>query len=189
MAERFKKQGMQGSDKIKWVVISGPECTGKTELAKNLSARLGTLWVPEYAREYIERLNRPYSYDDVEYIAKQQLEQEKIYESKVSGGLLIFDTWFIITKVWFEVVYGHCPEWIIDHIHSARIDLFLVCSTDLPWTPDPVRENGGEMREQLFKNYCDEISSFNFKYEIIKGKGPLRTENALKALAANGLLL
>jgi NadR type nicotinamide-nucleotide adenylyltransferase len=179
---------MPDKDQVKWIIISGPESTGKTELAKNLATRLNTLWVPEYAREYIENLNRPYSYDDIEHIARHQLAQERIYVAKLSSGLLIFDTWFIITKVWFDVVFGHCPDWIITHIQSTRIDLFLVCSNDLPWIPDLVRENGGKKREQLFQIYCNEISSFGFKYEIIKGTGSMRVENAITALAIHGLM-
>src|SRR5512133_1424151 len=119
MAQGSKKNRMSSEDRVKWVVISGPESTGKTELARDLSERLGTVYVPEYAREYIERLNRPYTYSDVEQIAKYQLAEERIYESKASNGLIIFDTWFIITKVWFDLVFGKCPEWIIPHIKSA----------------------------------------------------------------------
>lgn len=178
---------MSSEGGVKWVVVSGPESTGKTELAQNLAERFETVYVPEYAREYIERLDRPYSYEDVEEIARYQVEEEKIYESKATNGLLIFDTWFIITKVWFDLVFGKCPEWIIPHIKSTHIDLFLVCNTDLPWIPDSVRENGGEKREQLFQLYCKEISSFGFKYEIISGTGPARVENAIKALALHGI--
>jgi NadR type nicotinamide-nucleotide adenylyltransferase len=187
MAQRFKDIGMSERGEIKWVVISGPESTGKTELAKDLANRSGTIWVPEYAREYIENLNRPYTYTDIEQIARCQETQEKTYGSKLAKGLLFFDTWFIITKVWFEQVFGHCPEWIITHIQSAKIELFLVCNTDLPWVADNVRENGGERREQLFQLYCKEISSFGFKYEIITGIGKERVDNAFKALTLNGL--
>lgn len=178
---------MPSEDSIKWVVISGPESTGKTELAQDLAKRSDTVYVPEYAREYVENLERPYTYADVEQIAKHQLSEERIFESKASNGLLIFDTWFIITKVWFDVVFGKCPEWIITHIKSTKIALFLVCNTDLPWIPDPVRENGGDKREKLLQLYCKEINSFGFKYEIINGTGTERVENALKALALHGI--
>jgi NadR type nicotinamide-nucleotide adenylyltransferase len=178
---------MSERNKVKWVVISGPESTGKTELAQNLANSIGTIWVPEYAREYIENLNRSYTFADVEKIANYQILQEKTYGLKLSNGLLIFDTWFIITKVWFDLVFGKCPEWIINHIRSSKIDLFLLCNTDLPWIPDKVRENGGERREQLFQLYCNEISSFGFNYEIVTGIGIVRVENALKALELHGL--
>lgn len=174
---------------IRCIVITGPESTGKTELAKALSEKLNSVWIPEYARQYVENLDRPYDYDDVIQIAKYQVVQESEYTSKIGKGIIIFDTWLIITKVWLDLVYGKCPEWIPAHIRSSKIDLFLVCDTDLPWIADPVRENGGEKRKELFQLYCDEIRTFGFKYEIVSGFGDARTENALIALSKHGLKL
>jgi NadR type nicotinamide-nucleotide adenylyltransferase len=171
------------------IVITGPESTGKTELAQALAGKLNAVWIPEYARQYVENLNRPYNYDDVVQIARYQIAQEKQYTSALKNGILIFDTWLIITKVWLEVVFGKCPAWISNHIKSSKIDLFLLCDTDLPWIPDPVRENGGEKRKELFQLYCSEICSFGFKYEVISGFGPSRTENALNTLLKYGVKL
>ncbi len=177
------------NDTIRKIVVTGPESTGKTELAKALASQFGTLWVPEYAREYVENLDRPYEYNDVIKIAHHQINEELAYSSKIDHGVLFFDTWLIITKVWLDLVYGKCPDWIIDHIQSTKIDLFLVCNTDLQWIKDPVRENGGEKREQLLKIYCDEIKSFGFEYEIITGFGISRKENAMMAISRHGLNL
>jgi NadR type nicotinamide-nucleotide adenylyltransferase len=172
---------------LKRIVISGPESTGKTELAEALAKKFGTIWVPEYARTYIEQLDRPYTFHDVEMIAKVQVAMESEFAEKAFNGLLIFDTWLIITKVWFDVVYGHCPEWIIEHIASSNIDLFLVCDTDIPWVSDRVRENGGENRKDLFRQYCSEITSFGFKYAIVDGVGEQRLQNAINVLKNNNI--
>ena len=180
---------MLSSTKIKRVVITGPESTGKTELAHALAEKFGTIWIPEYARHYVETLGREYNYDDVEKIAKYQIAQESEYTSKITHGILILDTWLIITKVWFDVVYGKCPAWLPDHIGSSEIDLFLVCATDLQWIADPVRENGGEKREELFQRYIHEIQEFGFKYEIVSGLGPARLDCALKLLSKHGIKL
>lgn len=174
---------------INRIVITGPESTGKTELAQALAEKFDTVWIPEYARHYIENLDRPYDYDDVVQIARYQVAQETEFTLKIGKGILIFDTWLIITKVWFDLVFGKCPEWISEHIRSSKIDLFLVCDTDLPWIADLVRENGGEKREQLFQLYCNEIRSFGFNYEIVGGFGAARTENAMNALSKHGLKL
>jgi len=171
------------------IVITGPESTGKTELAQALAKKLDTIWIPEYARQYVENLNSPYNYDDVVQIARYQIAQEAEYTLKIRKGILIFDTWLIITKVWFDLVFGKCPEWVSDHIRLSKIDLFLVCDTDLPWVADPVRENGGEKRDQLFQMYCNEIRSFGFNFEIVSGFGYKRTENAIAALSKHGLKL
>ena len=178
---------MLSSHKIKRIVITGPESTGKTELARTLAEKMGTLWIPEYARHYVETLGREYSYDDVEKIAKYQVAQETEFISKINDGILIFDTWLIITKVWFDVVYGRCPDWLPAQIKSSEIDLFLVCATDLPWIADPVRENGGEKREELFQLYIHEIQKFGFNFEIVKGIGITRLESALDLLSRHGI--
>jgi len=174
---------------IRRIVVTGPESTGKTILAQALAEKFGTVWIPEYARHYIENLNRHYNYDDVIRIAQYQVAQEGMYAPKIQKGVLIFDTWLIITKVWLDLVFGNCPDWISDHIRSAKIDLFLVCNTDLQWIEDPVRENGGEKRERLLELYCNEIRSFGFEFEIVNGLGDLRTDNALRALSKHGLKL
>ena len=41
------------SDCIK-VVLFGPESTGKTTLSKALARHYNSVWVPEYAREYLQ---------------------------------------------------------------------------------------------------------------------------------------
>lgn len=169
------------------IVITGPESTGKTELAQSLAQKLDTVWIPEYARQYVGNLHRPYNYDDVVQIARYQVAQEVEYVSLIRKGVLIFDTWLIITKVWFDQVFGKCPEWISEHIRSSKISLFLICDTDLPWIADPLRENGGKKREYLFQLYCYEIRSFGFNYEIVSGFGTARTANAITALAKHGL--
>jgi nicotinamide riboside kinase len=52
----------------------GPESSGKTTLARQLSSNFGCSWVPEYAREYLEGLGRGYDEDDLKLIADRQLE-------------------------------------------------------------------------------------------------------------------
>jgi NadR type nicotinamide-nucleotide adenylyltransferase len=178
---------MSVENRISRIVITGPESTGKTELAQSLAEKWGTVWIPEYARSYVEQLGRPYDYDDVVRIARYQVTQESGYLAKARNGIIFFDTWLIITKVWFDLVYGRCPGWVTEHIRSAEIDLFLVCNTDLPWIADPVRENGGDKREALLKLYCEEIRSYGFNFEFVDGFGNVRIANALNALSQHGL--
>ena len=56
------------------ITIVGPESSGKTTLARQLAADLGCPWVPEYAREYLDGLGRTYEEDDLQIIARGQLE-------------------------------------------------------------------------------------------------------------------
>ena len=163
------------------IVITGAESTGKSELTKQLAVHFNVPLVPEYAREYVESLKRKYTFNDVEKIALKQVEMLNQYKN--CGYRYVFiDTWLIITKVWLEVVFHKVPEWMEDEIRRNRIDLFLVCNTDLPWKPDPVRENGGEMRMKLQQKYIDTIKSYNYQYEIVSGINEKRFINALHIL-------
>jgi nicotinamide riboside kinase len=152
-------------------------------LSRKLSERYNCEWVPEYAREYIENISHQYTFEDVEKIAKHQLIQEHEAIENAKNNIVIFDTWLIITKVWFEVAFGKCPQWIIEHISNTKIDLFIVCNYDLPWVSDSVRENGGEKRKLLFERYCKEIEVFGYDYNVVSGEGEDRINNAINMVS------
>lgn len=171
------EKGVQ--EKFKRIVLIGAESTGKTELSEFLSKRFNTVCVPEYAREFIEKLNGSYTYDDVEHIAIKQIELEnKFYQQ--ANKVLFYDTYLIITKIWFKLVFNKIPEWIDQKIKDSNIDLFLLCNNDIPWISDSVRENGGEMRDKLFDIYEEELNQYGFNYKIVKGSGNSRYSFAFK---------
>lgn len=162
------------------IVLTGPESTGKSTLAKQLSEHFNGGLLPEYARSYISNLERPYSYGDIEIIAKKQINDLNNYKPKASCNLLFLDTYLIITKVWFEVVFNKVPDWVLTSLASSKIDLFLLCAPDLPWERDDLRENGGEMREWLYKEYERNLKKYNFTYKIVQGFGASRLNCAIK---------
>lgn len=163
------------------IAIIGPECTGKTTLSMQLAQHYKCSWVPEFARSYVENLERHYTFDDVEAIARQQKEQIML-NNIPNQRFIFFDTDLIITKVWFKVVFQRIPKWIEDAINESNFDLYLLCSTDIQWEPDSVRENGGSMRDNLFQMYKDELIFHNFKFEEITGQGEERLNLAIEIL-------
>lgn len=174
--EKTSKKSMSFKPKI--IVITGAESTGKSTLTKALSNHFNSPFIPEFAREYVENLNNKYIYSDVEIIAKKQVEELNHYKNS-NYPYIFVDTWLIITKIWFEVVYNKIPDWMESVIQNTNIDLFLVCETDLPWKPDFVRENGGEQRKKLQKKYIETIQHYNYNYQLVQGKGEQRIKNAL----------
>ena len=163
------------------IAVTGPESTGKTTLATQLAELYKGRYIPEFAREYVEKLPRHYTYEDVEAIAKIQVDQ---YMATTSGAgqLYFFDTWLIITKVWFNWVFGKTPFWLEDKILECPIDLFLLCLPDLPWEPDPVRENGGENRLKLLDQYRNELQHYGFNFVEIGGIGDVRMQSGIDAI-------
>ncbi len=163
------------------IVVTGPESTGKTNISDYLARELDAVWIPEYARYYMSSLREKYSYTDIEHIASKQIEDYLKYTGTKSG-IVIFDTWLIITKVWFDVVFGRYPAWLDEKIVELPIDLYLLCATDIPWEEDNVRENRGEMRDILFQRYLREIEALGVPYRIITGNGHSRNRMALSAV-------
>ena len=175
---------MKKNKPIKKVVLTGPESTGKTTLAEQLSTHYNTVYVPEFAREYIEDLNRNYYYDDIIKIAKKQIRFFKKTNGIDINEFMFFDTGLIITKIWFQEVYNKVPEFIEEAINTIEIDLYLLCYPDLKWVPDNVRENGGEKRLDLFNKYKKELDNYKFNYFIIKGDDESRFLSAKKYLSS-----
>jgi nicotinamide riboside kinase len=172
---------MPWNEKYKRIVLTGPESTGKSMLAGKLAEFSGGLLVPEYARSYTEQLSRKYTRDDLDHIAETQLKQ---YRDAVAHNEkpVIFDTFLIITKIWYIVVYGSSPAWIDDEIMNCKIDMYLLCYPDIPWKPDPVRENPGTRRMELYYLYKKELERFGLPFKIIDGSGEKRFNNCIAAL-------
>ena len=143
-----------------------------------LAEHYSTIYIPEYAREYISGLSRPYNYSDVEHIARIQIRQKDEY-SRCAKGLLFMDTYLIITKVWFDLVYHRRPPWLDLELARNEINLHLLCDIDIPWEPDPVRENGGRMREILLRLYRSELEERGLHYRLVTGSGEQRLRNAI----------
>ena len=150
------------------VGIIGPESTGKSTLAKYLAKRYKGVYVPEYARTYVEQKGtKEISYEELCEIAHHQIEEMETM-SRQPSAISFFDTELIVTKVWFEYAFGQVPEWLEVNIHRYPMDVYLLTYPDLPWVPDPARYNGSDaMRKELFDRYEAEIQALNIPYYII----------------------
>ncbi|NUO02588.1 MAG: ATP-binding protein [Saprospiraceae bacterium] len=164
------------------IVITGPESTGKTMLSQELSAYFGTLWVPEYARYYLNHLSRPYLPEDVLKMARGQLQWEAVWE-KYARHLLVCDTNLLVHKIWMEHKYGICDLWIEDQLRQSHNELYLLCDTDLPWEDDPQREHP-EDRILLFEKYRVALESMKVRFAVIHGRGSARLDCAIKVSRA-----
>ena len=116
---------------VKKVVVVGPESTGKSELCQQLARDFRTEWVPEFARFYIDRLDRPYEQADLLAIAQGQLAWEDDKEAH-SRKFLFCDTNLIVIKVWSEHSYGYTDPWVLDSLNARPYDFYLLADIDLP---------------------------------------------------------
>ncbi len=164
------------------VALIGPESVGKSTLAHQLGEHYNMPVVDEYAREYVTDLGREYDYVDVENIALHQCEE---YENNPNA---FFDTDMIITKVWFDVVYGRHPEWLDKWVLEHKMDFYLLLKPDIEWKADPTRENG-DRREWLYDLYKKEVEALKVRYSEIGGQGELRLSHAINVLMENNIIM
>ena len=148
------------------IIIIGPESSGKTSLCQQLSNHYKIPFAQEFARFYIDSLDRDYIINDLLYIAKQQLKSE--------FRVQLLDTDLITIKIWSEYKYGRCDKWILDEIEKQKSEkrFYILCSPDIPWQSDNQRENPND-RKKLFEIYKKELEDLKHKYFILSGENRL----------------
>ena len=163
------------------IILTGPESTGKTTLTHWLGDRFGLEVVLEYAREYLENIpGFLYSKHDVLSIAHKQAELELL--ASVSGLPFVCDTDLVSIYIWMDYRYGTVDEYVQDKIESYGRDRhYLLCSADIPWEPDPLRENPHD-RDVLFQKHIDLLTEHNLHYTILSGDYEQRLEFAEQAV-------
>lgn len=165
---------------IKKVVIIGPECTGKSELSDYLAKEFSTVWVEEYARHYLDQLDRPYNEQDLPMIAEGQLSLEDEMSPK-ANDVLICDTNLYVIKIWSLFKYGRCDQKILDAISQRKYDLYLLTYIDIPWEYDPQREHP-DQRETLYSLYLEEMENQSVPFLTISGSREQRQRTARGAV-------
>jgi nicotinamide riboside kinase len=166
------------------IVITGPECSGKSTLSEALARHYGVRWVPEMARPFLDDLGRPYVEADLRAIAELQLrtEQELAEAGKRDGQPLLFcDTDLITIRIWGEEKFGRSDPWITEQTRTRPYDLWLLCAPDIPWVYDPQRENPHD-RDRLFVVYEQLLRTLGKPYAVIRGHDGLRLDMAKDAM-------
>lgn len=168
------------SREVRRIAIVGPECTGKTDLARFLADHFKTVWVPEFAREYLENLGRPYEQADLIKIARGQVQRENAIAQHATR-FVFCDTTLLVIKIWSEFKYNACDPEILHLMQQQNYDLHLLTDIDLPWEDDPLREHPHK-RQELFDLYKAELKKANISFQIIRGEYADRRAAAIAAV-------
>lgn len=186
---------------MKKIVIIGPESTGKSMLCTQLAQHYKTLWVPEYARQYLLENGTNYTYDDLLDIAKGQVALEEAYTKSflttiedsrlpihdcplpIAHSPLFIDTDMYVMKVWCEFVFEQCHMWILNQVVERRYDLYLLCNTDISWVKDELREYPDlKSRETLYHIYKDIMVNQTVPWINISGGYDQRLQKAVQGI-------
>ncbi|PYY04370.1 MAG: hypothetical protein DMG64_04910 [Acidobacteria bacterium] len=172
---------------IKRVAIVGAESTGKTTLAQQLAEHFGTVWVPEYGREYTEVsvgreafFDYKWRNDEFVLIAQKQIELEDQL-AKTANRVLICDTDVLATCIWQERYMGAwSPE--VEKIAKQRThDLYLLTDCDIPFAQDGLRD-GEHLRQWMTNRFRQELTERELRWTLISGKDEQRLRTAVAAI-------
>jgi nicotinamide riboside kinase len=163
------------------IVLTGPESTGKTTLSGILSSRHSLPLVQEFAREYLQsRPGLDYGQDDVLYMASRQHMDEQI--ALLDEIPVVADTDLITFRIWLDVRFQWVPAYLDGLIseYASNQRYYLLCSPDIPWVHDPLRENPDD-RKMLYNKHLELLEKYHLPYSVISGS---YAERELQALGA-----
>lgn len=179
MEEKYKQQP---ANCIK-VVMYGPESTGKTTLSKLLARHYNSVWVPEYAREYLQdkwnNARKTCEPQDLLPIAEGQMKLENNLAQK-TDTVLICDTDLLETMVYSEAYYlGYCDKILKKYALQNTYNLYFLTYIDIPWEADDLRDKP-EDREDMFNAFEKALIENNRPYVLLKGNIKERLATAIK---------
>ncbi len=172
------------SDVLK-VVLFGPESTGKTTLSRQLARHYDTVWVREFARNYLQDKwndeRKTCEQKDLIPIAIGQMALENDLAPK-ANRVLICDTDILETMVYSETYYGGFVEPVLEKVAKEnQYDLYLLTYIDTPWEKDDLRDRP-DRRQEMFEAFHEALVKNNRPYILLKGDKRTRLRTATKAI-------
>lgn len=180
--EKIPKQ--QSSNLIK-VVLFGPESTGKTTLSQQIAKYYKTVWVPEFARDYLQekwdKEKKICEKSDLIPIAIGQITSENNL-AKQANKVLICDTDLLETKVYSEEYYEGFVEEALNKSALENIyDVYFLTYIDTAWTPDDLRDRP-KRRLEMFNAFEKALIENNRPYVLLQGDKETRFKKAVKVI-------
>ena len=137
------------------IAFTGPECSGKTTLAQALSEQVNGVFVPEYVRSFFEDRSTSYNKNDLDIIAKGQLQAIESAK-KENPEVLLVDTEMLVMKIWSDEKFNETSQFISQAYQNQAYDLIVLCKPNIPYETDELRENPFD-RERLYEVYLAEL--------------------------------
>ncbi len=148
-----------------------------------LARHYNSVWVPEYAREYLQAKwnneRRTCEPEDLLPIAVGQMKLENELAQK-TDSVLVCDTDLLETKVYSEAYYvGTCDPVLEKHALENTYDLYFLTYIDVPWVADDLRDKPDE-RMRMFKAFEQALIKYNRPYVVLKGSKNERLTEAVR---------
>lgn len=168
---------------VRRIALFGAESSGTTTLTGALAAHYGTIWVPEYGRDYsITRpggTSAPWVSHEFTYIAARQCELEDA-AAREADRLLFCDTPAFATSLWHERYLGALSPEVEAIAEPYRYALSFLTDVDIPFEQDGTRD-GEHIRHQMHTRFIEWLNNHNRPFILLSG--PL--EERLKVAVAH----
>lgn len=181
MEENLKQLAKSGVTPIIKIAIFGPESTGKTTLATQLAEYYKTVWVPEFARDYLqEKLDSGRGICDIDDMMPIAYGQTKLENESalIANRYLFCDTNLLVTKVFSELYYNFCDSLLDKAARTHQYDLFFLTDIDVPWEDDGLRDSP-EGRESIFEVFKQSLIDNKKTFITISGDKETRLKKAV----------
>ncbi|WP_348822547.1 DUF4301 family protein [Flavobacterium aestuarii] len=181
MEENLKQLAKSGASPIIKIAIFGPESTGKTTLAAQLAEYYKTVWVPEFARDYLqEKLDSGRGICDINDMLPIAYGQTKLEnDSALAANKYLFcDTNLLVTKVFSELYYNFCDSLLDKAARAHQYDLFFLTDIDVPWEDDGLRDSP-DGRETVFEVFKQSLIDNKKPFITISGDKDTRLKKAV----------
>ena len=181
----MEKDYKQKSTNCIRVVIYGPESTGKTNLVKDLARHYNTVYVREFARDYLQKKwdekGEVCSLEDLPIIINGQKTLEKKIVKK-SKEIIFCDTNVVVTQIWSQTHFnGYCSPEILKAAKDSNYDFYLLTDIDVPWQEDNLRDRPND-REKMLSFFKEVLERYNFPYKFISGNIKTRLKACVKVI-------
>ena len=170
---------------IKKIAVIGPESSGKTTLSQQLSEHFNEPMAVEFARQYLNSLNRSYTLNDLIEITKGQIAREE-EALEQANKMIICDTEMMVMYLWALEKFGKCPPYIEEQSQARKYDWYLLCRPDIPWEYDPMRENP-DRGDYFFNKFESLLRSKKANYTIIEGSREERFQKSVETVVELGI--
>jgi len=172
------------------IAILGAESTGKSTLAETLARRHGTLWVPEYLREFVDTMGRvPYEMDQPGIARTQRAREDACARALAARpdapALLFCDTAPLMTAVYSRFYWGRVPSELLALEAGHDYGLTLVAAPDLPWVADGLMRDSADVRARVHAILLEVLQARGIAYALIEGDLPQRVRQVEALLGAS----
>lgn len=150
------------------VAILGAESSGKSTLAAALASHYGTLWVPEYLREFVDTRGRVPEESDQYPIARTQMEREDA-AARDASRFLFCDTTPLMTALYSRWYWGRVDAQLSLLENRHEYALTLVTAPDCPWEADGLQRESEQVRQTVHEQVLQVLQQRGMAYTLVAG--------------------